>query len=255
MVSTFALLGLVWGADGAFAGPLAQTARGVDHKSSSSSSSSGGSSDSNTVDHRDSDSSRDASGETSVLLAGDNTCYECEGGPELNLNLGPLSWETSFAAQKVRDSDGSFRFSTSLRFGHVGAYLAADHYFEHIEAKAAEGVMEENVRMNLVEVAPMVRMLDEETFSADLRLGFALATSTHFDSLPGGVLGLRLRARANDLLSLEVGGRAMAYQHDIVAFEGTAGLQYSIGYVGYRALKFDVGPVIEGPEAGLRFSF
>jgi hypothetical protein len=238
----------------AHAGPLAQTARGVDNRSSSDSKSSAGTqTDDNTVDHRDSSSDRDASG-SGTLLAQDSTCYDCEAAP-IQLNLGPATWETRFAAQKVRDSDGSFRFNAALLFGQGGAYVSADHYFEHIAAKAANGVMEEDVRVNLVEVAPMLRFVDEPVIKADVRLGFALAASSHFDTLPGGVLGVRLLARANEMMALRVEARAMAYRHDVIAYEGAAGAQYSIAWLGYRALKFDVGPVLEGPEAGLQFSF
>jgi len=159
------------------------------------------------------------------------------------------------AAQKVRDSDGSFRLDTSLLFGRAGAYVSADHYFEYVSAKAADGPMAENVRVNLFEIAPMFRAVDEKVVQLDVRAGFSVAASNLFDTLPGGILGVRLLARANTLLSLRLEGRAMAFRHGVKAYEGAAGAQYSIGYVGYRALKFDVGPALEGPEAGLRFTY
>lgn len=49
--------------------------------------------------------------------------------------------------------------------------------------------------------------------------------------------------------------RVMRYAHDISAMEAAAGAHISYAWLGYRALKFDVGPGLEGPEAGLRFHF
>ena len=241
------------------AGPLGQTARGVDNKSSSDSQSSSSSdSDSNTVDHRDHDDDDDDRSSSSTLLVGGGggqaTCYDCDDSVN-EIHLGPASGWARLAGQKVRDSDGSVRFDAALLFGEIGAYVSADYYFEHIEAKGANGQMEDDVRVNLFEIAPMVRVFNNGPLTADLRLGLSVAASSHFDTLPGGVLGLRLLARANELIALSLEGRAMAFQDDVVAYEGVAGAQYSVAYVGYRALKFDVGPVLEGPEAGLRFSF
>lgn len=250
------------------AGPLAQTARAVDNKTSSdddddSSSSSRDSNtvdhrDSNTVDHRDDDDDNNYSTRSSSSLlvtggGGQATCYDCDDATELH--LGPASGQARFAGQKVRDSDGSFRFDAAILFGQVGAYVSADYYFEHIEAKAANGQMEDDVRVNLFEIAPMFQVFNNGPLTADLRVGFSAAASSHFDTLPGAVLGVRLQARANDLIALSLEGRAMAYRDDVVAYEGVVGAQYSIAWLGYRALKFDVGPALEGPEAGLRFAF
>ena len=44
--------------------------------------------------------------------------------------------------------------------------------------------------------------------------------------------------------------RHVALKHEIRAYEGAAGVQLSQFWLGYRALKFDVGPVLQGPEAG-----
>tara|TARA_R110002096_G_scaffold435826_2_gene663554 strand:+ start:84341 stop:85168 length:828 start_codon:yes stop_codon:yes gene_type:complete len=249
------------------AGPLAQTARAVDNKTSSDDDSSSSSSrDSNTVDHRDSntvdhrddddDDNYSASSSSSLLVTGGGgqaTCYDCDDAAELH--LGPPSGHARLAGQKVRDSDGSFRFDATILFGQVGAYVSADYYFEHIEAKAADGLMEDNVRVNLFEIAPIFQVFNNGPLTADLRIGFSAAASSHFDTLPGAVMGVRLQAHANDLIALSLEGRAMAYRDDVVAYEGVVGAQYSIAWLGYRALKFDVGPALEGPEAGLRFAF
>ena len=47
----------------------------------------------------------------------------------------------------------------------------------------------------------------------------------------------------------------MALKHNIRAYEGATGLQWRELWLGYRALQFDVGQVLQGPEAGVRFSF
>ncbi len=240
----------------ASAGGLAQTARGIDSKSSSNSSSGSNSDDNDDNDDNDDDDDDsyglDASGSTWRGGSG-SSCYDCE--PNIHWDISPAQKELRIAAQDVRDSAGSFRIDASVLFGRGGAYVSADHYFESISAKGANGEMSEDVHINLFQLAPMFRFVNEEVIKADIHLGLAVATSSHFDTLPGAVLGMRILARANKMLALSVEARAMAYQHDIVAYEGAAGAQYSIAWVGYRALKFDVGPVLEGPEVGLRFPF
>ena len=258
------LLVLLLGPAMASAGPLAKTARGVDNKTSSDSGSSSSSSSDNDSGSDDQDTSSSSGSSSSSgthshssVLDGEDSCYSCEdNGPTISLeDLGPASFEARFAAQKVRDSDGSFRFDALLRFGRLGVYAAGDYYYEHIEAKGTMGQMSEDVRVNLFETAVLGRFIDEDVVTADLRLGFAAAASNLFDTLPGAVFGMRLAARANETIALSVEARAMAFQHDVTAFEGAAGAQIKMIWLGYRALKFDVGPVLEGPEAGVRFHF
>lgn len=260
LASVFSLLVGVLAIESAHAGPLGQTARAVDNKSSSNDNDS--SSRSSTVDHRDDDDDNDnssssnsnSSSSSTSSLIGPDYCFSCDDSGTV-LNIPTPTGHARLAGQKVRDSDGSFRFDASLVFGRVGAYASADYYFEHIEGKGAAGFMEDDVRVNLFELAPLVRFYDEGPITADLRFGLSVAASSHFDTLPGGVLGLRVLARVNDRLAFTLEGRGMSYKNDVVAYEGVAGAQYSIAWVGYRALKFDVGPVLEGPEAGVRFSY
>ncbi len=243
---SLALLLLLAGS--ATAGNLAETARGVDHKSSSDSKSSSSSDKDHQSDHSSSDSWTDNSSYASCLL-----CEDTTSGPMIVLPAPDFDLRVS--AQKVRDSDGSFHIDTAVSAGPVGLYSAFDYYFEHIESGPKMAPMSDDVRVNLFEVSGFARFVQTDVVSADLRLGFAAAASSHFDTLPGGVAGVRLLARANDKLALSAEARVMRYSHEISAMEAMAGAQVSTFWLGYRALKFDVGPVLEGPEAGVHFRF
>jgi hypothetical protein len=177
----------------------------------------------------------------------------------VQLKIPPPSFEARIAAQKVLDSDGSARLDASVLFGRLGLYASTDYYYEHISAnrdvKAMTESMSEDVRVQLFELAMLGRVLETDVLQADLRAGFGAATSSLFDALPGAVVGFALTSRASEQLSVRVEGRALALKHDIRAYEGAAGLQLSQFWLGYRALKFDVGEVLQGPEAGLRLNF
>jgi hypothetical protein len=253
-----ALTGLLATPHLALAGPLAQTARGIDNaqsSSSSSDSSSKSSSDSDTSSDSswyDDDSSTDASG---APYGSCGTCSGATGTTALARSLAKLDVSAAFraSAQKVMDSDGAFRLRTNVLFNRVGFELGFDHYYEHISEK---GRAPEDVKMNLIEATGLVRLFDLKPFRGELRGGFIVAASTHFTPLPGGVVGAQLSARAHDFLTLRASGRAMFFDDEIRAYEGSAGiLAAKFIWMGYRALKFDVGPVIEGPELGLAFEF
>ncbi len=254
LASTFIFTGVV--SEVAEAGPLAKTARGVDHKSSGSDrdrDTSNSDDNDNTRDHRNSDD-RDSGFGMTTATSTQATCYTCDDDGQ-EFQLGPPAGSIGFAGQKVRDSDGSFRLGANVLFGEVGAHLSVDHYFENISAKGTDGLMEEDVRMNLVDVGPMVRLFADDALNIDLRLGLSFAASSHFETLPGGMVGIRAQAIATNKISLNLEGRAMRYQDDISAYEGAVGAQYDIVWLGYRSLKFDVGPALHGPEAGLKLNF
>lgn len=235
----------------ASAGNLAATARGIDHKSSSDNKSS--SSDDKSKSDDDDDRSSFFNSDNSNYSA----CLLCDGS-DASIDMSQLprpNFDLRLVAQKVLDSDGSYHFDASMNIGRVGFFAAVDHYFEKIQSTGKMAERSEDVRINLFELSAFARLIDHNVFQADLRVGFAGATSSHFDSLPGGILGLRLRAHASPVFSFSAEAKAMRYSHEIAAVEAAAGAHISIAYLGYRALKFDVGPVLEGPEAGLSFQF
>jgi hypothetical protein len=251
----------------ASAGPLAKTARAIDNKSSSSSSKSTGSSGASSSGHSRGERPREdrsrgnySSGSTSTTYVSAGSAY-CEGcGTEASpLRLPVPTVELGLAGQKVRGSDGSIRLDARMLFGRIGLYTSGDYYFEQVNAPADPKTMmdarSEHVRVNLFELSLLGRLLDTKGLQADVHAGLGVAASSVFATLPGSAVGVTLQAQASELVSLRVEGRAMALRHNIRAYEGATGVQWRELWLGYRALQFDVGEVLHGPEAGLRFHF
>ncbi len=259
LVSLFALGQL------ASAGPLAKTSRAIDNKTSQSSRSGGSSSGSASTspnnprpEQRDS-SHYQSTSHSHTQSTAHYTRSRCDGCSEPRLRIPAPDVELGLGGQKVRDSDGSFRLDARLLWGRVGIYAKGDHYFERISAsempKAFMPDSSEYVRMNLFELAAMGRVVDSKNLQADVHAGLGVVSSSVFETLPGSALGLTLRARASEALSIRVEARAMNLRHNIRAYEGASGVQWKQLWLGYRALQFDVGQVLQGPEAGLRVKF
>ena len=171
------------------------------------------------------------------------------------LRVRPIVVSGRLSAQKVRDSDGSVKAGLSLMFGRIGFYGGVDRYFEHIEAKGTMGLMSEDVRIHLGEATFAFRFIDKPNLFVDFHMGAGIAASTHFETLTGPVFGIRARGELNDMLALTAEGRLFHLEDDIKVNDGAIGLQISQAWLGYRAMKFSVGPVLEGPEIGLRMNF
>jgi hypothetical protein len=185
-------------------------------------------------------------------------CRGCDANESRLVLLAP-EVELGLAGQKVRGSDGSFRVEARILWGRLGLYTKGDHYFEKISAaempKSGTEARSEYIRVNLFEAAVLGRILDSKVLQADLHAGFGVAASSVFATLPGSAIGFSLKARATSELSVAVEARAMSLRHNIRAFEGASGIHWRQFWLGYRALQFDVGQVLQGPEAGLRVRF
>ncbi len=169
------------------------------------------------------------------------------------------SLELGLAAQKVRGSDGSLRMDARVLFGRLGVYAGGDYYFEQIsdvgDPKAGMSDRSENVRVNLFELSLLGRVVDSKRIQADVHAGLGVVSSSLFETLPGSAFGASVRVRASDSVELRVEGRVMALKNDIQAYEGATGVLFHSLWLGYRALQFDVGQVLQGPEVGVRFQF
>jgi hypothetical protein len=146
-----------------------------------------------------------------------------------------------------------------MLFGRLGLYAGGDYYFEEITAthapKSEMSGQSEYVRVNLFELAVLGRVVDSKVIQADVHAGLGVAASSLFKTLPGSAVGVSLLARASKSVSLRVEGRAMSLKNNIRAYEGATGVQFHSLWLGYRALQFDVGQILQGPEAGMRFQF
>ncbi len=258
----------------ASAGPLARTGRAIDNKSSGGSSSGSGSSGRSSGSHA-SHNPRDGSPRdhhrnhyrshnsasdthTGTLRSSSANCDGCSAKQNSLVLLAP-EVELGLAGQKVRGSDGSFRMDARILWGRLGLYAKGDHYFERISSaempKFSQDARSEYIRVNLFEAAVLGRILDSKLLQADLHAGLGIAASSVFATLPGTAIGFSVKARMAADLSFGVEGRAMSLRHNIRAFEGASGVQWKKLWLGYRALQFDVGQVLQGPEAGVRVRF
>lgn len=236
---------------GAEAGPLAQTARAVDNSSSSDSSSSSSSS-SSSGSSSDSSSSYDDDNDTSS--SDDSEWTQCvDNCLELRMpEIPPPTFDVAVSGQKVLDSDGSLHVETQLLFGRIGISGQFDHYYEDISAMHQTP---ETVKINLFDVALLARVWKSDTVIVDLHAGFGATSSTHFDTLAGLVVGASMTGKLNSQLGLRGSLRHHTLQNEISVTEFGIGAQLSYLWVGYRGMRFDVGPLIEGPEIGLRMQF
>jgi hypothetical protein len=85
--------------------------------------------------------------------------------------------------------------------------------------------------------------------------GLAASSSTEYETILGAVFGLRAEQRLGRDLALVGQGRAFELEADVSALEGWAGVRWRFLSAGYRALRFNVGPPLHGPEAGVAFRF
>ena len=237
----------------ALAGPLAEVARGVENKSETHSDSGGGgaahdsSSDTRTVEYDDDDSGCAAgcgSFHVSAVSSGD------EIGPPLVLT-GPGRVDLYLGMHSVVDSEGAYVGELRASKGWLGFGVAATSYFERVEGKPGE----DSIRMDAAAFTVSGRILSAARTELWLDGGMATLGSSEFDTLLGTAWSLRGEHRLADRLSLFGQLRYLALEHDVSAAESWGGVRAWFLAVGYRALKFNFGPPLHGPEAAIALRF
>lgn len=152
--------------------------------------------------------------------------------------------------ENVRDSDGSINLDSRVVSGPFGFGFSVSSYFEG--AQHVEG----NVRMTMWEgnIGGQVLQLGADT-ELWLTLGVNGLQSNQFDNTIGGGVGAEMRHQIRSGLAIDARARGMMYPDDINATELRAGVTASVLHIGYRRLKFNVGPALEGPELGISLRF
>lgn len=152
--------------------------------------------------------------------------------------------------ENVRDSDGSLNLDARVSAGPFGFGFGVSSYYE------AERNAPEAVRMTLWEgnIAGRALLLHDRT-ELWLTLGAAGLHSNQFEDVLGGAVGADLRHAITGGLSVDGRARAMLFEGDISASELRAGVTASVLHLGYRYLRFNVGPALQGPEVGLSLRF
>ena len=245
---------VIFAASDAGAGSLAKTTKSIANKQQSSRGSSGQSAGG-------SDRSRPAgyyvdyddgyySGRAGYYATYRAPCTGC--APVAITEKKPLPTRVDFRAtyENVQDSDGSLNLDARVSSGPFGFGFAVSSYYE------AERDAPEAVRMTLWEgnVAGRALLAHERT-EVWLTLGFAGLHSNQFETVLGGALGAQLRHEITGGLSIDGRARGMVFEDDISASELRAGVTASVLHLGYRYLRFNVGPALQGPEVGLSLRF
>lgn len=167
---------------------------------------------------------------------------------------GPARLDLYLGAHAVVGSQGAFVGDLRLSKGWLGASLSRSSYFERVEGDDGKRG-DQSVRMDLLSLAANVRLFSEGPTALWLDGGLGATSSSEYDTLLGGMVGARLEHRLRPQLGVAAMGRLYRLQYDVSAAEGWAGVQAWFLRAGYRALRFNVGPALHGPEAGVAFAF
>lgn len=226
----------------ALAGPLAQTARAVDNHQETHESSSSSSSEPDTYDPHYDDTDDDVVvSSTGVGIGASSSAPWNPPGP-------PPAIGVDVALQSVSGSDGAGRLGASIGSDLFGISVRGERYVENIVGKA----MSDRVHVDLWSVMGTGRVLDLPRWRADLWLGAGGTASSEFEPMAGMVAGGALAFDPSPDITLEGNGRVFFLDEDLAITDAVFGLRArKLLWVGYRAMKFSIGPVLHGPEAGI----
>jgi len=154
------------------------------------------------------------------------------------------------AAQKVFESTGSVSLALSVVDRHLRFNVGVTQYYED--------------RMDGGRLTMMMPSL-----SAGVRLDTASATQVWLEggataarikgdpagdsTLVAPTLGARVVHPLSPRLALLGDAEGMFFSHDVRAFGGRVGVRFEHVEVAFRALDFNVGPALFGPELGVGF--
>jgi hypothetical protein len=246
----------------AAAGPLAQTANAVEnkvetHSSSDSSPSPPPDSDPPPPQHYDDDCTG-CSSSTVVVGAGagyygGGGSYHTVGssGPSQPILTGPGRLDLTLGAHSVVDSDGALFGEVRLSKDWIGLGVSSIRYVEHVE----DGKREDDVSLGLTAFTISGRIFRHDTSEVWLDGGLALNGSSEYDTIMGTAWSMRVEHGFNPDLGLRGQVRYYGFEHDVSAWEGWGGVRAWFLQAGYRALQFNVGPPLHGPEAGVFIRF
>lgn len=242
------------------AGPLAQTANAVDNKvethSSSDSAPSPPSNPEPTPRDYDGDDCSGCSSSAVVVGAGayhaGGSYTTVSGGePSEPILTGPGRLDLYLGAHAVVDSDGATLGELRLSKDWIGLGLSGIRYVEHVD----DGKREDDVSLYLTAFTISGRVFQQDTTELWLDGGLAISGSSEYDSILGTAWSVRAEHGIVPDLAVRGQVRYYALEHDVSAWEGWAGVRAWFLQAGYRALRFNVGPALHGPEAGVSLRF
>ena len=245
------------------AGPLSQTAHGVENKVETHTSQ-----ESSPPPPRPPDPPRPepreecgSCGSTAVVLGASSYGYTSGGtsyatveegnGPSEPLLPGPGRLDLYLGAHSVVGSDGAMLGEVRASKDWLGLAVSGIRYVEHVD----DGKREDNVSLYLTTFTVSGRLVRHDSTEMWLDGGLAVSGSSEYHSILGTAWSLRGEHGFNPDLALRGQVRYYVLEHDVSAWEGWAGVRAWFLQAGYRALKFNVGPALHGPEAGVSLRF
>lgn len=238
----------------AAAGPLAEVARGVDNKVETHQESNSPP-PSNQPEH---DSRPDP------VVVYDPVCAGCthasfvagtyggeDDGESITILRGPGRLDLYLGGHAVIDSQGAVVGDIRLSKAWLGISASGTGYYERIEGKRGS----DSVRMDMMAVALNLRLLAMGPTELWLDGGMGASSSSEFETILGTMFGLYGEHQILPDIAATARGRFFNLEYDVSAFEGFVGARAWLLSLGYRYLRFNVGPPLHGPEAGLAFRF
>lgn len=178
------------------------------------------------------------------------TCPPYVGGPTwARGSTPPARLSVSLGMQSVEGSDGAVSAAVRLRSGGLGLAIEGAQYFER--GLALDG--SELVRMDVWALSASGRVLRVGDGELWVEGGLGGAGSTEFERLMGLVIGGAFTHPLGDRMKLRGGARYYVLEQETQIGEAYADFGVWFLSVGYRALRFNVGPPLHGPQVGVHW--
>lgn len=234
----------------ALAGPIARSGRAIANKQRGGGGSSGGGARTVGDGRRCTTCAADvtatgvtATGVTATTAAAARPGAALAGPPHLELFLGghaPVGSNAAF----VGDVRGAI--------GGLGLAVTGARYLEHIENKMDA----QTVSLDLVTVSMTGRAVRADATELWVEVGVGVTDSNLYAPMFGGQAGLRAEHAISPQLAIMARGRYIGFDEgDVSAIELGGSVRAGVIAVGYRSLKFNVGPPIHGPDVGVAVGF
>lgn len=156
--------------------------------------------------------------------------------------------------QSVVNSDGAATFQLRAHTAGFGVGFAGTSYYERVPGLSGSDYLRMD-NFDLHVTARVLRVLRAGRATELWVRGGLAGVSSHDFQVFGGSLAVDGTTELGGALAVSGSARYARFQDDLTAVELTGGVHLSILRVGYRMLRFDVGPPLKGPEVGLAWRF
>jgi hypothetical protein len=234
----------------AAAGPVSQVASGIENKVETHQDRSGGA---NQSDNHDSRGVDDTYYDNGCIDCGSGVFVVSDGdGEGMDMLTGPTRLDLYLGAHAVVDSQGALVGEIRLSKDWLGISASDTAYFEEVSDDKGRS---DSVRLDLMAFALNARLFAGGGAELWIDGGLAASASTEYETILGTAFGLRAEQRLQPDLALVAQGRFFSLEADVSAFEGWAGVRAWFLSAGYRVVRFNIGPPLHGPEAGVSLRF